>query len=281
MSLVQKLEGLRILVVEDEPDSLEAIRHLLELHGASVRTETSVPDALVALGEFCPDVLLSDLAMPGQDGFDLVRQVRIRPGSTGGHTPAVALTAYASPDYRQRALDAGFQRFLSKPVDAQQLVDTLLALGRRRGLPPTRPAVASYAHVEKVPDLSGVRVLVVDDEADARDLVLRVLSRCGAEVVTADSAREALAVFERDAPDVLVADVGMPDEDGYMLLRRIRALPAEKGGQVPAICLTAYSSIEDRIQALQAGFQIHMPKPVNFPQLASTIASLVGPRAHA
>jgi CheY-like chemotaxis protein len=278
MSMVRRLEDVRLLVVEDEPDSLEAIRRLLELHGASVVAVTSVEDALAMLPGYQPHVVVSDLALPGEDGFSLVRRMRVLPPQEGGRTPAVALTAHTGPEYRQRAFEIGFQRFLAKPVDAAVLVETLVELvkGPRPG--PPRQAVTAYAHVEKVPDLSQVHVLVVDDERDARDLMERVLTRCGAQVATASSAAEALASFAQRPPDILVADVGMPGENGYTLMRKVRALPPERGGSVPAVCLTAYTSTEDRIQALQAGFQIHMPKPVNFPELAATISSLVDRR---
>ncbi len=277
MSLVRRLEDVRLLVVEDEADSLEAIRRLLELYGASVVCASSVEDALATLLGYRPHAIVSDLALPGEDGFSLARRLRALPEAEGGSVPAVALTAHTSPEYRQRAFDAGFQRFLAKPVDAALLVETLvgLAKGARAS---AAPAQTAYAHVEKVPDLRGVRVLVVDDESDARELMERVLARCGARVETASSASEAFARFQDAPPDILVADIAMPGENGYALMRRIRALAQDRGGSVPAVCLTAYASTEDRIEALQAGFQIHMPKPVNIPELAATIAHLATPR---
>ena len=101
-------------------------------------------------------------------------------------------------------------------------------------------------------DLAGVRVLVVDDEADARDLLQRLLEDCGAEVVTADGAAAALAAVKQNRLDILVSDIGMPEVDGYELLKRIRALGAEAGGTLPAIALTAFARSEDRVRALVA-----------------------------
>jgi PAS domain S-box-containing protein len=128
--------------------------------------------------------------------------------------------------------------------------------------------------LEQAPSLGGVRVLVVDDHADARDVLKAVLERCGATVVVASSAREALASVRTDRPDVVLSDVEMPEQNGYDLLRALRSLPAEKGGQTPAVALTAYASAHDRVKLLRAGFQMHVPKPVQPAELATVVASL-------
>jgi PAS domain S-box-containing protein len=130
--------------------------------------------------------------------------------------------------------------------------------------------------VFKTLDLSGIKVLVVDDEADARDLVKRVLADCNALVLTAGKADEALLLVERERPDVLVSDIGMPDVDGFELLRRIRALGQARGGKVPAIALTAFARSEDRTRALHAGFLVHVSKPIEPSELIATVASVAG-----
>jgi CheY-like chemotaxis protein len=119
-----------------------------------------------------------------------------------------------------------------------------------------------------------VRVLVVDDEADARAVLAAVLEQCGAAVTTAGSVREALLALEQDHPDVLVSDIGMPGEDGYRLIQRVRALGSASGGGLPAVALTAYARTEDRMRALSAGFQAHLPKPVEPEELAALVADL-------
>ncbi|MGH8865696.1 MAG: hybrid sensor histidine kinase/response regulator [Burkholderiales bacterium] len=128
--------------------------------------------------------------------------------------------------------------------------------------------------------LDGLWALVVDDEADARDLIATLLRQCGARVTTASSAAEAFGLLregEADArPDVLVSDIGMPDEDGYQLLRRVRSLAPDEGGSIPAVALTAYGRARDRIKALSAGFQTHIPKPVEPEELMMVIAGLTG-----
>jgi signal transduction histidine kinase/ActR/RegA family two-component response regulator len=122
--------------------------------------------------------------------------------------------------------------------------------------------------------LRSVRVLTVDDNSDTRDLVEAVLSRCGAEVRSSASAAEALAVLREWRPDVLLSDIGMPHEDGYELIRRVRALDASQGGRVPAAALTAYARHEDRKLTLAAGFQMHMVKPINPAELIAAVAYL-------
>jgi CheY-like chemotaxis protein len=120
-----------------------------------------------------------------------------------------------------------------------------------------------------------VRILAVDDEADMRDYVSFVLEQSGAEVTVAASAQEALTALVQIQPDVLVTDIGMPNTDGYMLLQQIRALNQEPGKQIPAIALTAYAGEYDQKRAIAAGFQIHLPKPVEPDALLEAIASLI------
>ncbi len=125
-------------------------------------------------------------------------------------------------------------------------------------------------------ELAGLRVLVVDDQPDARELIHRVLEDCGAEIVTARTADEALRLVETCKPDVVVSDIGMPEVDGFELLKRIRALGPDRGGRVPAIALTALARSEDRIRALRAGFVVHVSKPVDPSELVATVASVAG-----
>jgi PAS domain S-box-containing protein len=124
------------------------------------------------------------------------------------------------------------------------------------------------------PSLDGLRLLIVDDEVDFRDLVTTMMGHYGAVVKVAASAGEALAFLEDWKPDVLVADIGMPDEDGYGLIRKVRALSADRGGSTPAVALTAYTRAEDRQRALSAGYHIHLAKPITGPELAAAVANV-------
>ena len=125
-----------------------------------------------------------------------------------------------------------------------------------------------------IPALAGLRLLVVDDERDAREIISVILGEAGAEIATAQSTREALALIGRWKPDILISDIGMPGESGYDLIHLVRALPADKGGQTPAIAITAYARTQDRLRILSAGFQMHVAKPIEPLELATVVASL-------
>src|SRR5437588_3821794 len=122
----------------------------------------------------------------------------------------------------------------------------------------------------------GVRILVVDDEADSRDLISTLLTRCGSEVRCSESAAEAIRAFAEWSPDLLLSDIGMPNEDGYSLIKKVRKLRSKRAKQVPAIALTAYATDEDRSAALAAGFQLHLAKPVEPKSLLTSIAAALG-----
>jgi len=127
------------------------------------------------------------------------------------------------------------------------------------------------------PDLlAGVRVVVVEDEADTRELLALSLQQCGAEVAAFGSVPEALASFDLAVPDVLLSDIGVPGEDGYSLIRKVRAREPALGGNVPAAALTAYARAEDRLRALESGYQTHLAKPIDPAELIATVARLAG-----
>lgn len=138
---------------------------------------------------------------------------------------------------------------------------------------------ASHGHVEPLalqcpPGLKHLKVLVVDDEADSRDLLAILLEQCQAEVRTAGSAAAALALLDDFSPDVIVSDIGMPDMDGYHFIAEVRRRSPDRGGCVPAIALTAFSRSEDRTRAFVSGFQVHVPKPAAPIELLAAVAAL-------
>jgi signal transduction histidine kinase len=126
------------------------------------------------------------------------------------------------------------------------------------------------------PSLSGVEVLVVEDEPETRELLVAVLAQCGAAVKAAASASGAMETLQHWRPDVLISDIGMPGEDGYELIKKIRTREGEADRRIPAVALTAYARAEDRVRALSAGFQFYVPKPVEPTELAAVVASLAG-----
>ncbi|MEG4091641.1 ATP-binding protein [Microcoleus sp. Pol12B4] len=151
-------------------------------------------------------------------------------------------------------------------------------------LPPSAPEplnslVEANGRFQTSPTLEGLQILVVEDEADALELLSTILGKYGADVIAVASVKEALTIIETAtdrSPDVLVSDIGMPDEDGYSLIRKLRQLEAQRGGRLPAIALTAYARNDDRQQALLAGFQMHLTKPVDAAELVAVVASLTG-----
>jgi CheY-like chemotaxis protein len=116
--------------------------------------------------------------------------------------------------------------------------------------------------------------LVIDDQPDTRKLIGSVLTGCRAKVITAENAMEALELLKRHKPDILLSDIGMPDMDGYELLRAVRTLPSSEGGRTPAIALTAFARSEDRTRAMRAGYQVHIAKPIEPHELLAAVASL-------
>ncbi len=151
-------------------------------------------------------------------------------------------------------------------------------------LPPSDPEplnslVSTKGRFQASPTLEGLHILVVEDEADALELLSTILEKYGADVMAVASVKEALTIIETATDrklDVLVSDIGMPDEDGYSLIRKLRQVEAQRGGRLPAIALTAYARNDDRQQSLLAGFQMHLTKPVDAAELVAVVASLTG-----
>ncbi len=157
-------------------------------------------------------------------------------------------------------------------MGATFIVELPVSPGSTPALAPSAPAGAGVAM--PTVSLKGLRVLVVDDDHDTLDLFTRVLAETGAELRTASSAQEAMAIFGQWRPSVLISDIEMPDEDGYTLIRRVRALDPAHGGDVPAVAVTAYSRVEDRVRLLGAGYNMHVPKPVEPAELMVVLAAL-------
>ncbi|HZG50601.1 MAG TPA: ATP-binding protein, partial [Pyrinomonadaceae bacterium] len=159
-------------------------------------------------------------------------------------------------------------------------IELPVADGDRDGATEAQKLSASLAEVAanvgSAPELVNLRVLVVDDEPDARLLLKTIMEQSGAQVRVAASASEAMAALKEFRPDILVSDIGMPQEDGYALLRRVRALSPAEGGRVPAVALTAYAQEDDRMRALLAGFQVHVAKPINPAEFIAVIVGLAG-----
>ena len=141
---------------------------------------------------------------------------------------------------------------------------------------PEPAAPSAEINVPEVRSLDGLRVLLVDDEPEAREILSTVIGRTGAEVKTCISASDALIKLAEWRPDVILSDIAMPEEDGYSFIGKVRSLPRDKGGETPAAALSAYARDEDRLQALAAGYQMHIAKPIGASQLVTMVAKLAG-----
>jgi len=136
------------------------------------------------------------------------------------------------------------------------------------------PLLKEYSG-EKKAALAGRKILVIDDEADARELINRILIYCKASVITAATATEGLELLKREKPDVIISDVSMPDKDGYQFIHEVRQLSPENGGRIPAVALTAFARAEDTAKAISSGYQKHLCKPVDSYELIRAIHHLV------
>jgi signal transduction histidine kinase len=188
-------------------------------------------------------------------GLTIVRHiVELHGGSVSAHSPGLGL---------------GATFIVTLPISP---------LAASTSVPAADPQKSAHGHVngEDNIKLGGKQVLVIDDEADALELLREILSRADAKVTGAASVREAMAWVDKYTPDVVISDIAMPDEDGLSMIRNLRKLPPERGGNTPAIALTAYGREEDRARALDAGFQMHLTKPVQAKQLVAAVAQLAG-----
>jgi signal transduction histidine kinase len=227
---------------------LTIVRHIVELHGGTVAAQSGGEGHGSTFVVTLPAVAPSDLDAdgPATDGAGAR-------GSAAGAKSNGSKAGGAGESFPGGMDVAGPGGASGSPCDA------------------AGPAAAVSIAAQRT-DLTGVRVLLVDDEPDAREVVSEILKRCGGTVDAVGSAREALAAMRAGGVDVLVSDIAMPDEDGYQLIRSLRALPPAEGGLLPAIALTAYARDEDRQRSLNAGFQNHIAKPVDPCELADAIA---------
>jgi CheY-like chemotaxis protein len=256
----RSLQGIRVAVVDDDPDSNEVVRVLLVSHGAEVEVAGSALQALALLRRWKADVLLSDIGMPSEDGYALLRKLRESDAPGSKPLPAIALTAYGSDRDRARLLAAGFEAHLPKPVDGGELVALVARLAA--GTP-----------------AAGVceQVLLVEDDADVAEGLRALLERPGRLVRVAHDGEAALAAAREEAPDVMLVDIGLPRMDGHTLAKRVRE---DRDLQhVVLVALTGYGGPEDRRAALAAGFHRHVVKPVGREVLEKLLGELARQRA--
>jgi CheY-like chemotaxis protein len=266
------LTGLRVLLVEDERDGRELLAEILTSAGGEVRAVASAAEAMEAVADFRPDVLVSDIAMAQEDGYSLVRRLRRLAPADGGRIPAVAVSAYAREDDRIRSVAAGFQDHLAKPLDPEELVRTVDRLAHHAATALSRDAAARApagpAHGNGNGTLS--RVLVVEDDGDSREGLRNLLEVWGHDVLVAENGVAGIEMAMAGRPDIALIDVGMPGMDGYAVAVRLRELLGND--EIFLIALTGYAEPEDRLRAEESGFHAHLAKPINYSRLSSLLA---------
>jgi CheY-like chemotaxis protein/signal transduction histidine kinase len=276
------IEGVKFMVVDDDPRNRYAITALLEQSGAIVTLVESGAEAAASLElESDIDIVLMDIMMPGMDGYDAIRA--IRGTERDRHLPMIAVTGKVTAGERKRCMDAGADGYVPKPVDQSELFSALrpwLPVPKIRPLPPEQPeeseadarhpvAGLPRASIEGV--LKGLRVLVVDDDFRNIFAMTAVLERGRATVTAAESGAEAIAALQRNPDiDVVLMDIMMPVMDGYDTIRAIRRTSGLD--RLPIVAVTGKAAAGERERCLDAGADDYIPKPVETVQLLAALA---------
>lgn len=260
------LTGVTALIVEDEADGRELLAETLRMAGAAVETAFSASGALEVLKRRTPDILISDIGLPGEDGYALIESVRRLSAGAGeaGGIPALAVSAYVREEDRLRALASGFDGHIGKPFEPAELLATVERLVRRR-------SVSKPAAILREEGGAPARVLVVEDDRDSREGLRELLEVWGHSVDVAANGGEAIEKAIARRPEIALIDIGLPDLDGYQVALRIR----EALGSTPIllIALTGRTGLEDRQRAFESGFNAHLAKPISPEKLSSVLMS--------
>jgi CheY-like chemotaxis protein len=273
------LTGLRVLLVEDERDGRELLTETVRAAGAETLATESAREAFQSLASFRPDVLVSDVAMPVEDGYSLVRRMRRLAPEEGGRIPAIAVSAYAREEDRIRSLAAGFQHHIAKPLDPADLIGAIARLARRGRVAPVPDPQRNNPSVEPSIStpisggnglLTATRVLIVEDDGDAREGLRSLLEMWGHEVDVAEDGLRGIEKAVANLPDVALIDVGLPGIDGYQVAVRLAEVLGDHS--IFLVALTGYASAEDRSRAFESGFHAHLAKPINYAKLSSLLS---------
>lgn len=261
----------RILIIEDNRDNMELMRYLLSAFGHVPVTAENGEDGIDIARRELPDLVLCDIHLPGADGYQVVRA--LRSDAALEQVPIIAVTALAMRGDREKGLAAGFDSYIFKPIDPEQFiaeVDRFLSIDQRGAAPrvPSAPVPTEPAAVR--PRLA--TLLVVDDSETNRELIYQTLTPSGYRVRIAAGVAEALAMAQAIEPDLVLSDLHMPGNDGFNLIRGLKAIPALAG--VPIILIS--SSIwgeSDRQTALRLGAARFLLRPIEPQRLIDEVAA--------
>jgi PAS domain S-box-containing protein len=265
----QSLQGVRALVVDDDADACTLAQRILEDCGATVASTHSVGQALAQIESFKPNVIISDIGMPEQDGYQLIQKVR----RLGHDTPAVALTAFTRPEDRARSLLTGYQAHVSKPLTAAELIAVVASLtGRIKGdgvpasapgdedaqdgMQPPAQTTATNGAPDPRPVPQSPHVLLVEDSPDVAEMLKLFLEQTGYTVQIAGSVRQAIAMHLEERFDVVISDLGLPDGSGLKLMPQLC-----EHRPIPGIALTGHEGKAFATVCRNAGFAEYLVKP--------------------
>jgi len=245
-----------ILIVDDHPTNLKLVSDLLECEGYEVQKAADAGEAQWLLAQRLPDLLLLDLALPGMDGLSLARKLRSEERTR--RLPIVALTAFAMAGDEQKAIDAGCDGYLTKPIDTRTLPAKVAGF-----LPRPEPA----------PLPESLRILVVEDAPTHLKLAEHVLASAGHQVEGIEGAFHALARVKHSKPQVILLDLLLPDMDALELVRAFKADP--ETAHIPVVALTAFPEKFPRDQAMAAGCDAYLIKPISTRKLPEQLEQVV------
>ncbi|HWC64898.1 MAG TPA: response regulator, partial [Thermoanaerobaculia bacterium] len=263
------LEGVRVMVVDDEPDAREIIGEILKGARASVSGFGSMDEALAGLEAAAPDVIVSDIAMPGGDGYALLKEIRRREAGTGRRVPAIALTAYVRREDRSRALAEGYDRHLTKPIEPEAFLAVVaeVAPADRRREPRQAAPAPSNGNGECA------EVLVIEDDHDSGQGLKALLEAGGFHVGVARNGEEGIRMALSTPPGIALVDLGLPGLNGYEVAARLRRETGKRS--LVLIAVSGYEEEEHRKRAFASGFDAYLVKPVRPDQLEEIIQQRV------
>jgi signal transduction histidine kinase/DNA-binding response OmpR family regulator len=255
------LLGIRVLLVEDQWDGRDLMAEILRSAGCEVEATGSAQEALEALASTKPDVLVSDIGMPGEDGYSLLRKIR-QGDPMFQALPAIAVSAYAREEDRIRSISAGFQLHLAKPFEP---TDLLVAVSRVTHREPPAPLPGEASPTEPPHH----RILVVEDHQDVREGLRELLESSGYAVEVAEDGAQGIEKALAHRPRIALIDLGLPGVDGFSVAERLRSLVPRE--ELSLVALTGRTHSDDLARIVESGFDGYLPKPISFDRLVAVI----------
>lgn len=261
--------GRKVLVVDDDECNCEPVARILKESGVIVRTATSGHAGLNLVAEFDPDLVISDIGMPGMNGYEFVRQIR-NLGTVSQSVPCIALTAYARPEDRDEAMKAGFNEHMSKPFDTIQFVQAVSRLRRSFRMITEGPATAGRELQPNPRSRVSCHILLAEDNKMIAEMIQAALFQAGYRVSVAETIAQGLAIADDSRVDILLSDLHLKDGMGWDLLARLQA---ER--RIPAIAMSGYADEAYVSKCKAAGFSEYMVKPVDTDELIRAVSRLL------